>query len=71
MAQHDRMIRRTKERSDREIWLREKAETMEVDVEMLLPEDSSGQCDLPDESEDFNEGDESTERVGPAPDIWP
>lgn len=53
MAQHDRGTRRTKEKSDREIWLREMAQTLEIDVDMLLPEHASGQTESPeDETEE-------------------
>lgn len=54
MAKHDRDVRRTKEKSDREMWLREMAQIMEVDVNMLLLEEHAGgsQSDSPEDEED-------------------
>lgn len=42
MAKHDREVRRIKEKSDRETWLRDMAQIMEVDVDMLLLEKTVG-----------------------------
>lgn len=63
MAQHDRAIRRTREKSERETWLKEMAQTLEVDVEMLLPEETEETASQPDSPEDETDDEEDQASV--------